>query len=207
MDLAYYKRYRMEIDLSGRDLMPTPVASHYCFLPWNESLLDAFARAKFLSFRDELDTAVFPCLAEFEGCRRLMKEIAEKPGFLPEASWLVVRSAVLGGAKGDSPIFAETKIGTVPAGSRPEYCGTVQGVQDRRGVGAIQNLGVVGKHRRCGLGMNLLLRALAGFHQCGIRRVYLEVTAQNNSAIRLYRRAGFTTVKVVYKAAQAEYAK
>jgi ribosomal protein S18 acetylase RimI-like enzyme len=187
MDLAYYKRFRMEIDLSGRDLTPAPVASHYCFIPWKDSLLDAFARAKFLSFRDELDTAVFPCLADFDGCRRLMKEIAGKPGFLPEASWLVVRSS--------SP------------GDRPEYCGTVQGVQDRRGVGAIQNLGVVSKHRHCGLGMSLLLRALAGFHQRGVRRVYLEVTAQNYSAIRLYRRAGFTTVKVVYKAAQAEYAK
>ena len=187
MDLAYYKRFRMEIDLSGRDLAPTPAPSHYCFLPWTDSLLDAFARAKFLSFRNELDTAVFPCLAEFDGCRRLMNETAGKPGFVPEATWLVVRSRF--------------------PGTRAEYCGTVQGARDRRGVGAIQNLGVVSEHRRCGLGMGLLLRALAGFHQSGIRRVYLEVTAQNSNAIRLYRRAGFTTVKVVYKAVEAEYAK
>lgn len=186
MNLAYYKRFRMEIDLSGRDLTPTPTPSHYCFLPWNDSLLDAFARAKFLSFRDELDTSVFPCLGEFEGCRRLMTEIVNKPGFLPQATWLVVRSHF--------------------PGTRPEYCGTVQGVRDHRGIGAIQNLGVVGNHRRGGLGMSLLLRALAGFRQAGTRRVYLEVTAQNSSAIRLYRRVGFTTVKVVYKAAKAEYA-
>ena len=205
MDLAYIKRFRMEIDLTGRDLTSAPTPSQYCFQPWNESLLDGFARAKYLSFRDELDTSVFPCLGEVEGCRRLMTEIAGKPGFLPEASWLVVRSPFLGGATGDSPIFAETKNGTVPA--RPEYCGTVQGVRDRHGIGAIQNLGVVGKHRRCGLGMSLLLRALEGFRQSGVRRVYLEVTAQNNSAIRLYRRVGFTTVKVVYKAVEAEYAK
>jgi len=187
MDLAYFKRFRMEIDLTGRDLTPGPAASHYCFLPWKDSLLDAFARAKYLSFRDELDTAVFPCLADFEGCRRLMTEIAGKPGFLPEASWLVVRSHF--------------------PGSRPEYCGTVQGVRERNGIGAIQNLGVVDKHRGRRLGMSLLLRALAGFRESGVRRVYLEVTAQNSSAIRLYRRVGFITVKVVYKAAQAEYAK
>ena len=105
---------------------------------------------------------VFPCLADFDGCRRLMTEIAGKPGFLPEATWLVVRSHHLPG--------------------RVEYCGTVQGVCDQRGVGAIQNLGVVAEYRRNGLGTGLLLRALAGFRQTGVRRVYLEVTAQNDSA-------------------------
>jgi hypothetical protein len=187
MDLAYFKRLRMEIDLTGRDLTPAPAPSHYRFLPWHDSLLDGFAQAKFLSFRHEFDTNVFPCLGEFEGCRRLMDEIANKPGFLPEATWLVVHSSGLGG--------------------RSEYCGTVQGVRDQRRIGAIQNLGVVAAYRRGGLGMNLLLRALAGFQQSGVRRVWLEVTAQNNSAIRLYRRVGFTTVKVVYKTAEAEYAK
>jgi hypothetical protein len=187
MELAYFKRFRMEIDLPGRDLTPGPAPSHYRFLPWQDSLLDGFARAKFLSFRDEFDANVFPCLGEFEGCRRLMAEIARKPGFLPEATWLVVRSHF-------------------PSG-RSEFCGTVQGVRDQRGFGAIQNLGVVAAHRRGGLGMNLLLRALDGFHRAGVRRVYLEVTAKNETAIRLYRRVGFTTVKVVYKTAEAEYAK
>jgi RimJ/RimL family protein N-acetyltransferase len=186
MQLTYFKRFRMEIELTGRDLTPAPASSHYRFLPWDDSLLEAFARAKFLSFRHEFDTNVFPCLGEFEGCRRLMVEIANKPGFLPEATWLVVRSSSLNG--------------------RPEYCGTVQGVRDQRGAGAIQNLGVVAAYRRDGLGMNLLLRALCGFQQSGCRRVWLEVSAQNNRAIRLYRRVGFTTTKVVYKTAEAEYA-
>jgi GNAT superfamily N-acetyltransferase len=187
MDVACFKRFRMEINLSGRDLTPAPVPGHYHFIPWGPSLLDAFARAKYLSFHGERDVTVFPCLADFDGCRRLMTEIATKPGFLPEATWLVVRSHT-----------AET---------RPELCGTVQGVCDRRGVGAIQNLGVVHRHRRGGLGLALLMRALAGFRQAGVCRAYLEVTAQNNDAIRLYRRAGFTTVKVVYKTAEAQYVK
>jgi ribosomal protein S18 acetylase RimI-like enzyme len=184
MRLSYFKRFRMEIDLTGQDLTPAP--SRFRFLPWHDSLLDAFARAKFLSFRREFDTNVFPCLGEFEGCRRLMAEIADKPGFLPEATWLAIRS-------------------NNPSG-RIGYCGTVQGVCDKRGLGAIQNLGVVAAYRRDGLGTNLLLRSLAGFRRAGVRRVWLEVTAQNNRAIRLYRRAGFTTTKVVYKTAEAEYA-
>ena len=184
MQLTYYKRFRMEIELTGRDLTPAP--SRFRFLRWDGSLLNAFARAKFLSFRHEFDTKVFPCLGEYDGCRRLMGEIANKPGFLPGATWLAVRS--------DSP------------NGRLEYCGTVQGVCDERGFGAIQNLGVVAPCRGEGLGMNLLLRTLTGFHQAGVRRVWLEVTAQNNRAIRLYRRVGFITKKVVYKTAEAEYA-
>ena len=185
MDLAYFKRFRMEIKLAGRDLTPTPVPPGYRFLSWKESLLDAFSQAKYRSFHNELDANVFPCLSEFEGCRNLMAEIARRPGFLPESTWLVVYA---------------------PDGrSRPEYCGTVQGVRDKHGLGAIQNLGIAPEHRKNGLGTCLLRYSLAGFHQAGVQRVYLEVTAQNQGAIRLYRRVGFVTIRTVYKAVEAAY--
>jgi ribosomal protein S18 acetylase RimI-like enzyme len=187
MNLVYFKRFRMEIDLTapdwvGRAAALEPTADRYRFLTWDDSLLDAFARAKYLSFRRELDTDIFPCLAKFEGCRRLMAEIVKKPGFLPGTTWLAI----------SPPDF------TTP-GAKLLYCGTVQGVRDSSGLGAIQNLGVVQSHRRCGLGTGLLLRSLAGFHQAGVRRVYLEVSSHNADAIRLYRRIGFKPVRVVYK--------
>ncbi len=185
MDIAYFKRFRMEIKLAGRDLTPPPIPPHYYFLPWEGSLLDAFSQAKYRSFRNELDANVFPCLSEFEGCRRLMGEIVRKPGFLPGATWLAVYS--LGGR------------------NRPEYCGVVQGVRDKYGLGAIQNIGIVPEHRNAGLGTSLLLHSLAGFRRAGAERVYLEVTAQNDGAIRLYRRVGFIAIRTVYKAVEAEY--
>jgi hypothetical protein len=186
MDLTYFKRYRMEIDLlDGGFPQATPPAGYH-FLPWDESLLEAFAEAKYLSFRHEIDANVFPCLGELAGCRRLMSEIAQKPGFLPEATWLAVRP---------------------PADRRrPEYCGTVQGIRDRAGLGAIQNLGITPRHRDVGLGTSLLSRALDGFRRAGLTRVYLEVTAQNDGAIRLYRRLGFTLVKTVFKAVEGAHA-
>lgn len=185
MDLVYFKRFRMEIRLNGRELTPTRVPPGYQFLPWEESLLDAFAEAKYHSFHNELDANVFPCLSELEGCRRLMSEIVRKPGFLPEATWLAV---------------------CCPGGrSRPEYCGTVQGVRDKHGLGALQNLGTTPEHRHVGLGTSLLLRSLGGFRRAGVDRVYLEVTSHNQGAIRLYRRIGFATVRTVYKAVEAEY--
>jgi ribosomal protein S18 acetylase RimI-like enzyme len=189
MNLVYFKRFRMEIDLAGRDWTPGPTPDHYRLLTWDASLLDAFARAKYLSFRREIDLDIFPCLANFEGCRRLMAEIAKKPGFLPAATWIAICP----------PIFSTHAAKLL-------YCGTVQGVCDSRGFGVIQNLGVAHDHRRCGLGRSLLLRSLAGFRQAGVRRAYLDVTSHNTSAIRLYRRIGFTTVRTIYKAVEAAHA-
>ena len=114
-----------------------------------------------------------------------MEEIVAKPGFLPGATWLAVHRTE------DQPAC---------------YCGTVQGVIDRNGMGAIQNLGIIPQFRGRGLGAALMQQALAGFQRSGLRRAFLEVTAQNSSAVRLYKRLGFARVRTVYKVAEVEYA-
>ncbi len=181
--LTYFKRFRMEIDLEDRDFSWPSVPPRYTFLAWDPSLLDAHARVKFLSFRNEIDAHVFPCFTEFAGCQRLMHEIVHKPGFLPRATWLAIYMG----------------------GGRPEHCGTVQGIRDRFGLGSIQNLGIIPSHRGQQVGTALLFRSLAGFRESGLNRVHLEVTADNRAAIRLYRRLGFDTVKTVFKAAEVAY--
>jgi GNAT superfamily N-acetyltransferase len=182
MALTYFKRYRMEIDLDGQDLSWPVLPEGYRLVPWNASLLDAHSEVKYLSFHDEIDANVFPCFTELAGCRRLMTEITRKAGFLADATWLVAFT---------------------PSGRGPEeHCGTIQGIKDRSGLGAIQNLGIVPGHRGRGLGTCLLYRALRGFRQAGLGHVFLEVTADNEGAIRLYRRLGFNVVKTVFKAAE-----
>jgi ribosomal protein S18 acetylase RimI-like enzyme len=47
-----------------------------------------------------------------------------------------------------------------------------------------------------------LLQALDGFRRAGLRKAYLEVTARNTGAIRLYERYGFRKVRTVYKTAE-----
>lgn len=185
MVLTYFKRYRMEIDLVGLDLSRPRLPDGYRFLPWDESLLDAHAEAKYLSFRGEIDANVFPCFCELAGCHRLMGEIARKEGFLPEATWLAVYR---GGRQ-----------------RREEFCGTIQGIRDRLGMGSVQNLGITPAHRNRHLGTSLLYRALGGFAATGLTKVHLEVTAENIGAIRLYRRLGFSAVKTVFKAAEVTY--
>ncbi|WZP00489.1 N-acetyltransferase [Isosphaeraceae bacterium EP7] len=172
MAITYYKRFRMEVDLDGTP--PPPLPATFGWVGWDEVLVDAHAEVKYLSFREEIDAHVFPCLGDRHGCHRLMREIRRKTGFLPAATWLI---------------------------SGPEgYCGTVQGIMDRGPIGAIQNVGVAPAYRGLGLGRALVRQALEGFYQAGLRKAFLEVTAENNAAIQLYRSIGFRRSKTVYKA-------
>ena len=177
MESTYFKRFRMDLDLAV-SRRPLAIRAGYRFVPWNEALVDVHARAKFRAFRDEIDAAVFPCLGSFEGCRRLMREIRKKPGFLPHATWLI--------AFGRSP-------------EDLQWCGTIQGVAAPGNCGLIQNIGVVPGHRGLGLGSCLIEQALQGFRQHGLRIASLEVTADNCRAVRLYQRLGFRRMRTVYK--------
>jgi ribosomal protein S18 acetylase RimI-like enzyme len=176
MKISYFKRFRMEIALV--DLPPVPLLPEgYFWVPWDENLVELHAEVKYHCFHDEIDATVFPSLADRTGCSRLMTAIRRKSGFLPAATWLLACES--------------------------GYCGTVQGVQERNGHGAIQNLGVTPLHRGRGLGSALLLQSLHGFRRCGLGHAFLEVTAQNDGAVRLYRRLGFRCRKTTYKAVEA----
>ena len=187
MESTYFKRFRMEVDLiRERRWLAPRLPSGFEFVPWNEALLDVHARTKFSAFRNEIDAVVFPCLGRLEGCRRLMREIRRKPGFLPEATWLVARRL---------PARSQAAARFTPL----EWCGTIQGVIDRAGLGSIQNVGILPAARGLGLGSSLISEALAGFRDAGVRRATLEVTAENTAAIRLYHRLGFRRTKTLYK--------
>jgi ribosomal protein S18 acetylase RimI-like enzyme len=183
MSVNYFKRYRMELDLRGRRFLPVIVPPGYRLLAWHAGLIDDHAVAKFESFRNEIDAGVFDCLADLPGCQRLMQEISQKDGFLPEATWLAACTA-------DGPF---------------EYCGTIQGIRATHKYGAIQNVGITPQHRGRGVGTALITAALIGFQQVGLPRAYLEVTAQNDRAVRLYKRLGFRRTKTLFKAVELAY--
>jgi ribosomal protein S18 acetylase RimI-like enzyme len=162
----------MEIYLRQTPEVPE-LPDGFDWLRWNRDLLETHAKVKWLSFQRQLDTTIFPRLASLDGCVELMQVIHEKSGFCPEATWLV--------------------------GWRDRYCGTVQGICEPNDVGAIQNLGVLAQWRGLGLGKALLLQAMAGFYAVGMKRVTLEVTARNLTAIRLYHDVGFTIRKTLFR--------
>lgn len=185
MSVSYFKRFRMEIDLRSRAFGDIALPSGYRLLPWDPEQICEHAEAKYYSFRHEIDADIFSCLGESEGCIRLMTEISDREDFLPEATWL---AAYVG--DGRKPL---------------EYCGTIQGIRASSRLGGIQNVGITPAHRRRGVGSALIVAALRGFQQVGLSRAYLEVTCQNEQAVRLYRQLGFQRTKTLYKAVEFAY--
>ena len=182
MSVVFFKRYRMQFDLRDAHLEKIVVPEGYNLLPWRRSLLPAHAEAKFRSFRNELDSNVFPCLGESDGCVRLMREISCRQGFVPQATWLAT--------------YLD------PVTGREENCGTVQGIREKIDVGSIQNIGIVQDHRGKGIGSAIVRQSLKGFQSVGIKIVTLEVTEKNTGALRLYERLGFQIVRTVFKSVE-----
>jgi ribosomal protein S18 acetylase RimI-like enzyme len=181
MGLTYFKRFRMEYDLTHTLPESPQVPVGYELVPFASDLIREHATAKYQSFRSELDANVFPCLGRSDGCLRLMREIVSRAGFVPAATWLCR--------------YRDPETG------RTHPIGTIQGLQ-LEGRGAVQNLGIDPLHRGRGLGSILLARAAGGFRSIDMQRMHLEVTTDNTAAIRLYERLGFKRVQVVYKAAE-----
>lgn len=172
-ETASFERYRMEADLAT---IPSPVLQEgFLWVPWHPDLIQTHAEVLYACFCQEIDAALFANLRDQEGCFRLMRQTVYRPNFLPRATWLLANK------------------------ERGVY-GAVQGVRERTGIGAVQNLGILPAYRGRGLGTQLLLQALQGMRQAGLRRASLDVTAMNESAVRLYRRLGFQQVKVFHKA-------
>lgn len=188
---VFIKRLRMQVDLGGiakwlDSARPEVVAQsdssrgrgQVVWLPWHSKLIGGHAQAKWESFRHEMDGSVFACLADREGCRQLMRDLAGRTDFVPEATWLA--------------IFRDEQGNEQPLA-------TIQGLLANHGYGSIQNIGVIPSWRGRGLGKELLRRCLSGYRDNGCRSVSLEVTTHNFAAIRLYESVGFRVIETVFK--------
>ena len=184
-DQQFFKRYRMEVNLAETTIPAVVLPEGYHWREWNPEDVERHALTKFRSFRDEVDSEVFSCLGEYYGCLRLMSDIASQETFLAPATWLVW--------------WSET-------GQLPQDCGTIQGIGVTERSGSIQNIGVVPEHRGLGLGRALVVKSLQGFALAGIERVVLEVTANNLTAVELYRSLGFRVVRTMYRVVPVEAA-
>lgn len=177
--MAYLRRFRMEFDFARDRLAPPVLPPYYQWTSWDQSLVERHAAVKYHSFRDEIDSLVFPSLGATSGCRQLMRDITHQASFVPKATWLI----------SFCPDPREA----------PEDCGTIQGLAKSAHVGAVQNVGVVPEHRGLGLGRALVLKSLSGFRRLGYRRVSLDVTADNCPAVALYRSIGFRLSRTMYR--------
>lgn len=178
----HYKRLRMQLDL--REPLENPqLPEGYQFVPWQALIQERHAQVQWRAFRHDLDGQLFACLSSLAGCRRLLRDTVHHSQFSSSGTWLVQFQP------------------------EPEWpaddCAMIQGLVRTGMTGAIQNLGVVPEHRGFGLGRAVLLKALHGFRSTGVRRATLEVTANNQQAVRLYLTLGFQVSRVLYRTAEA----
>jgi len=176
----HYKRLRMRLDLDRR-LEAPELPDGYQFVPWQPIVQERHSQVQWRAFRDDLDGRLFSCLSNLQGCRRLLRDTVDHGQFSADATWLVV--------------FCP----------EPEWpavdCAMIQGLARPGATGAIQNVGVIPEHRGFGIGRAVLLQALHGFRNLGIRRATLEVTSANQSAVNLYLSMGFEVTRVLYRRA------
>ncbi len=177
MSVVYVKRYRMTLSLEGRVIEAPQLPEGYRWERWSRELLARHAETKYLSFTDEFDSIIFPALGKLSGCLQLMQEISGKHTFVPEATWLLMYEGE----------------------RRVECCGTIQGLSGSPKLGSIQNVGITPDHRGKGLGRMLVLKSVSGFRDFGFQAVFLEVTVDNERAVKLYEQLGFQITRTMYR--------
>ena len=172
------QRSQMVFDFTKTALVPPQLPTGFWLAGWSCSLIEPHADVLHRSFRDDSDGVVFPAFRQYDHCYRLIEMLADSPMLLPETTLLI--------AYGDSnDIF--------------EYVANIQGLKLSEDVGAIQNVAVLPEYRRRGIGRALVLSALQGFRRAGVKRVTLEATTDNVSAVNLYQRIGFTTFRTYFR--------
>ena len=174
----FVHRSQMVFDFTTTPLTPLQLPTDFWFAPWSKTLIEPHADVLHRSFRYDSDGAVFTTFRQYKHCRRLIETLADSPLFLSEATLLI-------GYGNPENIF--------------EYVANIQGMKVSDEVGSIQNVAVLPEYRRRGLGKALVLGALQGFQCAGVKRVTLEATTDNVSAVNLYQRLGFTTFRVYHR--------
>ena len=165
----------MVFDFTKTAFVPPQLPPGFWFIEWSDSLIEPHADILHRSFRNDFDGTVFTTFQEYDNCFRLIEILAQHPNFLPDVTFLV--------AYGDPDgVF--------------EYVANIQGLRLSDEVGAIQNVAVLPGYRRRGIGRTLVQRALQEFQKAGVKRVTLDATTDNLSAVNLYDRIGFTTLRV-----------
>jgi ribosomal protein S18 acetylase RimI-like enzyme len=143
---------------------------------WSRGQLNAHVDVMARSFDGAPDARLFRRLGSKQGCKAVMQEITQHLGFSTLATWTV-----------------EDETGPL---------GCIQGVRRDWQVGAIQNVAVVPGRQGQGIGTALISAACHGFRREGLRYTILEVTADNERAVGLYRRMGFAPRRQFLRAAE-----
>jgi ribosomal protein S18 acetylase RimI-like enzyme len=149
--------------LPRRQLLPT-----IALIPWTESWQEATGRLIAGAYQNHIDSQINDQYRSALGARRFLTNIVQYPGcgsFFAPASFSATDKTVLCGASLASLVAHD--------------------------VGHITQVCVAPSYQGIGLGYELMRSSMAALAEHGCRAVSLTVTAENKSAVQLYRNMGF----------------
>ena len=165
-----FRRHFMEIDLEQAAGLPERPGA-LVYTNWDERRQEEAAQLIAEAYRGHVDGRINDQYRSVAGARRFLMNIIQYPGcghFLRDASYAVYDGELAG-------VSLASVVG--PA------------------AGHITQICVGPRVRGQGAGYELLRRSLAAMRQRGCRTASLTVTAANTEAVRLYRSAGFRTLR------------
>lgn len=162
-----FPRFFLEAPL-GAALPPRNLSASIAIVPWTESWQEATGRLISGAYQNHIDSRINDQYRSASGARRFLANIVQYPGcgsFFAPASFAAVDRHTLCGASLASLVSYD--------------------------VGHITQVCVAPSYQGTGLGYELMRRSLEALAAHGCRTVSLTVTAENESALRLYRNMGF----------------
>jgi ribosomal protein S18 acetylase RimI-like enzyme len=141
---------------------------------WHDRYFDPCAKLIYLSYANHVDGEINDQYRSRSGALRFLKNIILLPGcgqFVPSASFVLRQSG------GD------------------ELIGAVLTSEVSPGVGHTTQICVLPGYQGHGLGRMLMLTAIDTLRTMKFNELTLTVTADNKTAVRLYDKLGFRTIK------------
>jgi ribosomal protein S18 acetylase RimI-like enzyme len=153
---------------------PRKISRDVSYHTWAEGFLDGAAELIALSYRSHVDSLINDQYRSFAGARRFLFNTTQHPG-----CGVFYRPAALVATDRYSRQIAGICLGSLVDSQ----------------VGHITQIAVAPRLQGQGIGCEMLRRSVDAFDSYGCRAVSLTVTASNASAVSLYERVGFRTVR------------
>jgi ribosomal protein S18 acetylase RimI-like enzyme len=161
------KRMMMSTTLSEH-VPESLIPPEYTVIPWDDTYLEGVAKLIYDANVGKVDQQIFPIMRTVEGTTQLVKGITagEAGSFDREASLILLYKG--------------------------EPCGAILFAQSTSHEGFIAEMAIANHHQGKGLGTVLMAKSFSIASHKGIKTVKLGATEENQSAVRLYQKFGFT---------------
>jgi ribosomal protein S18 acetylase RimI-like enzyme len=169
-----YTRQFMLLSLAEAETATPPVPAGMRLSRWSDRYFDPCARLIYLAYADHVDGEINDQYRSKSGALRFLKNIILLPGcgnFVPGASFVLHQPG------------------------SDDLCGAILTSEVCPGVGHTTQICVQPGYQGHGIGRMLMLASAEALRSMKFRELTLTVTSDNYTAVRLYEKLGFRTIK------------